>query len=153
PVGEANALRATRGAAVTRAFWAPGRVNLIGEHTDYTGGLVPPAAPQLGGGVAGGAAERIDLTSDEVGPAEARPPRGWGRYVAAVTAELDALGRPPVGLAGRVTSNLPIGAGLSSSAALEVALATSLCAVADFELEPMELALAAQRAELRAVGV
>jgi galactokinase len=136
-----------------RAFWAPGRVNLIGEHTDYTGGLVLPAALELGVLIEGVASERIELTSDDHGPAEVDPPRGWGRYVAAVAAELDELGRPPVGLSGRVASNLPVGAGLSSSAALEVAVATALCAVAEFALEPMALALAAQRAELRAVGV
>jgi galactokinase len=78
---------------------------------------------------------------------------GWGRYVAAVAAELAALGRDPVGIEGQVTSDLPIGAGLSSSAALEVGVALALCAVADFALEPMEIALAAQRAEHRAVGV
>jgi galactokinase len=52
-----------------------------------------------------------------------------------------------------VVSDLPAGAGLSSSAALEVAIALALCAVADWRLEPLELALACQRAELRAVGV
>jgi galactokinase len=63
------------------------------------------------------------------------------------------LGRPAVGIGGTVHSTLPIGAGLSSSAALEVAVATALCAFADFTLEPLELARAAQRAEHRAVGV
>ena len=77
----------------------------------------------------------------------------WGRYVAAVAIELGRLGRPPVGVDGRIRSTLPMGAGLSSSAALEVAVATALCAVAGFELEPLALAQAAQRAELRAVGV
>ena len=62
-------------------------------------------------------------------------------------------GRPAVGFAGTVTATVPAGAGLSSSAALEVALATALCAVAAFELEPLELAQACRRAELRAVGV
>src|SRR5205814_3620964 len=61
--------------------------------------------------------------------------------------------RPPAGLSATVSSDLPAGAGLSSSAALEVAVALALCAVADFELDPLELALACQRAELRAVGV
>jgi len=56
----------------------------------------------------------------------------------------DALGRPPVGFEGRIESTLPIGAGLSSSAALEVAVATALCAVADWPLEPLQLAEAAQ---------
>jgi galactokinase len=143
---------------VTRAFWAPGRVNLIGEHTDYTGGLVLPAAIDLGVRIEGDAADRIRLESDRFAGAVDLDPsgdegEGWGRFAGAVAAELDALGRPPIGFEGRVSSNLPVGAGLSSSAALEVALATVLCAVADFELEPMALAQAAQRAELRAVGV
>jgi galactokinase len=143
---------------MTRAFWAPGRVNLIGEHTDYSGGLVLPAALELGVRIEGVAAERIRLRSDYARETVDLAPNGgdasgWGRYVAAVAAELDALGRDPVGFDGRVTSDLPVGAGLSSSAALEVAVATTLCAVADFALEPLELALAAQRAEQRAVGV
>ena len=63
------------------------------------------------------------------------------------------VGRPSVGLAATLTATVPLGAGLSSSAALEVAIATALCAVAAFELEPLELADACRRAELRAVGV
>jgi galactokinase len=143
---------------MARAFWAPGRVNLIGEHTDYSGGLVLPAALDLGVRIEGVASDRITLRSDhsqrtvELEPNGGKAP-GWGRYVAAVAAELDALGRPPVGFEGRVSATVPAGAGLSSSAALEVAVATALCAVAEFELEPMQLALAAQRAEHRAVGV
>jgi galactokinase len=143
-----------------RAFWAPGRVNLIGEHTDYTGGLVLPAALELGLRLDGRAADTIRLGSDEFdGDVELEPSgagdgvSGWGRYVAAVAAELDALGRPPVGLVGRIHASLPAGAGLASSAALEVVVATALCAVAEFSLDPLELALAAQRAEHRAVGV
>ena len=78
---------------------------------------------------------------------------GWARYAQAVAVELDLLGRPPIGLSGTVRSDLPTGAGLSSSAALEVSVALALCAIAGFELEPFALALACQRAELRAVGV
>jgi galactokinase len=143
------------------ASWAPGRVNLIGEHTDYSGGLVLPAAIELGVTVeVEDVAPAVSLTSREFGAAEpfapdggGRAASGWTRYAQAVAAELAALGRPAVGLAGTVASDLPAGAGLSSSAALEVAVALALCAVADFELEPLELALACQRAELRAVGV
>ncbi len=144
-----------------RSFHAPGRVNLIGEHTDYSGGLVLPAAisrgvtmdVELGG-------DRIVLRSELDGatidlPADGSdmPPSGWGRYVAAVAAELADLGRAPIGMRGRLTSDLPTGSGLSSSAALEVAVGTGLCAAAGFELGALELAAALQRAEFRGVGV
>jgi len=141
--------------------WAPGRVNLIGEHTDYSGGLVLPIAIQFGITLeVGSTAGEITFGSDGFGEAQTvcadgggTAAREWMRYVQAVAAELSAVGRPPVGLVGTISSDLPAGSGLSSSAALEVAVALALCAVADFELEPLELALACQRAELRAVGV
>ncbi len=141
--------------------WAPGRVNLIGEHTDYSGGLVLPAAIQLGITVeVASVADEISLTSSRDGAAEpfaadgsGAAATGWARYGQAVAAELAALGRAPVGLVASVDSDLPTGAGLSSSAALEVGIGLALCSVAEFELEPLVLALACQRAELRAVGV
>jgi galactokinase len=146
---------------MSRTFWAPGRVNLIGEYTDLAGGLVLPAALDLGVRVEATSAETIELRSRDLASVARLAPdgtgledeTGWGRYVAAVAAELAALGRPPVGLTGEITSTLPIGAGLSSSAALEVGVGLALCALADFPLEPLELARAAQRAEHRAVGV
>jgi galactokinase len=138
-------------------FWAPGRVNLIGEHTDYSGGLVLPIAIHLGIELSVTPAERISLVSEGEGVELAADgtgdPRGWGRYVAAVANELAELGRPAVGVEGVVEANLPRGAGLGSSGALEVVVALALCAVADFELEPLELAQACRRAEQRAVGV
>jgi galactokinase len=73
--------------------------------------------------------------------------------VGAIAAELAELGRPAVGFDGGVAATLPVGAGLSSSAALDVAGALALCAVADFELAPLDLAEVCRRAELRAVGV
>src|SRR5829696_3001619 len=144
----------------TRTFWAPGRVNLIGEYTDLVGGLVLPVALDLGIQIDADPSEGISLRSREYGDAvqleadgSGAAGAGWGRYVAAVAHELALLGRPPVGVDGVIRSTLPVGAGVSSSAALEVAVAVALCAVARFQLEPMALAQAAQRAEHRAVAV
>ncbi len=125
-----------------RILRAPGRVNLIGEHTDYSGGLVLPVAIQLGITIEFSPADAIEVDAP-----------GGERFVDAVVAELAELGRPDVGLAARVDADLPQGAGLGSSGAFEVAVALALCEVARFELEPLELALACQRAERRAVGV
>jgi galactokinase len=127
-------------------LWAPGRVNLIGEHTDYSGGLVLPVAIQLGITLTFERADEIALESREGTDA-------LERYVAAVAKELEALGRPGVGIKGTLEADLPQGAGLGSSGALEVVVALALCEAAGFELEPLELALACQRAERRAVGV
>jgi galactokinase len=118
--------------------WAPGRVNLIGEHTDYGGGLVLPIAIQLG----------ITLSYE---PGEQLEPAS--PLAEAVERELEALGRPPVGIRAEVESDLPQGAGLGSSGAFEVAVALALCDAAGFQVEPLELALACRRAERRATGV
>lgn len=144
-----------------RAFRAPGRVNLIGEHTDYTGGIVLPAAVDLGVTVRGEAGgDVVELTSDRLpepavvgADGNGERARGWARYVAAVTVELAAAGRPALGFRGRVEADLPTGAGLSSSAALEVAVALALCTTAGFGLPKLELAELCRRAEERAVGV
>ena len=134
---------------------APGRVNLIGDHTDYTGGLVLPMAIDLAttvtverGGDAVRLRSRLDpepavVPLDVEDPAAIRP--AWARYVAGVV----ALVRPPVGAIGTVAGDLPVGAGLSSSAALEVAVALAL----GFAGSPIELARLCQAAEQRASGV
>src|ERR671935_690372 len=122
--------------------WAPGRVNLMGEHTDYSGGLVLPIAVQLGITVTFEPADRVALDAP-----------GGERYVAAIVQELAELGRPDVGLSGTVAADLPQGAGLGSSGAFEVAVALALCAVAGFEVAPLQLAAACQRAGRRATGV
>jgi galactokinase len=121
---------------------APGRVNLIGEHTDYSGGLVLPVAIQLGITLTFEPAERFELDAP-----------GGERYAAAVVHELAELGRPEVGIRGTVEADLPQGAGLGSSGAFEVAVALALCEAAGFELDPLALAQACRRAEQRAVGV
>jgi galactokinase len=139
---------------MTRVF-APGRVNLIGDHTDYTGGLVLPMAIDLGTTIDGRrGGDAVRLSSDqEASEAEVplrvdRPGQiepSWARYVAGVVSVLE----PPYGFAGRATTTLPVGAGLSSSAALEVSVALAL----GFEGTALELALACQAAEQRASGV
>ena len=139
----------------TVAF-APGRVNLIGDHTDYSGGLVCPMAIDLGTTVdlvRGG--NFVELSSS-IEPQPAHIPLAvvdphtvepaWARYVAGVVAAL----QPSSGATGRVTTTLPVGAGLSSSAALELAVAMALGGDA---LDPDELAHLCQRAEHLASGV
>ena len=136
-------------------------MNLIGEHTDYSGGLVLPIAIEVGitlealadGGEVTLSSRGFEGTQTFAADGGGEAVCGWGRYAQAVAAELALVGRPPVGLSGSLSSDLPAGSGLSSSAALEIAVALALCVVARFELEPLELALACQRAELRAVGV
>lgn len=143
-----------------RTFRAPGRANLIGEHTDHTDGLVLPAAIDRAVTLTVTPGPRIILDSAQAKgridiPADGSevPAHGWGRFVAAVAAELALLGRDPIGFTGELTSDLPQGAGLSSSAALEVVLTIALAALADLELTPLDVAALGRRAEHRAVGV
>ncbi|HET6963396.1 MAG TPA: galactokinase family protein [Acidimicrobiales bacterium] len=136
-----------------RAF-APGRVNLIGDHTDYTGGLALPMAVEMGTTVTGRRGGRSVVLSSDALPGDAvfdlpvsGPLQldGWGRYVEAVAAGV----HPESGLTGRVTTDLPIGAGLSSSASLEVAVALAL----GHPGPPLDLARTCQEAEHMASGV
>ena len=131
-----------------RSFRAPGRVNLIGDHTDYNEGFVLPAAIDLECVIhatpRADAVVEVDWLDGDAGS---------DRYADAVRAVLAEHGRANVGMEARVSSTIPAGSGLSSSAALEVSLALALCDVAGFELAPTELALACQRAEQLATGV
>ncbi|HXZ84344.1 MAG TPA: galactokinase family protein, partial [Myxococcota bacterium] len=153
-------LSARAQAAIARA---PGRVNLCGEHTDYNGGLVLPAAIELGTRVAlwPRADDRVVGRSRERGEASAdrrEPARGdWLDYPRGVALALERAGAVPGrGFELEVQSDLPEGAGLSSSAALEAASALALLAAAGVAAERIpraELAQLCQRAEAEFVGV
>jgi galactokinase len=94
----------------------------------------------------------VDVKADGVDEPAATTPT-WGRYVAGVVRALRECGRPAIGIDAALSSHVPLGSGLSSSAALEVACALALCAVADFGLPSRELAAACQHAEQIATGV
>ena len=160
---KASALfRATFGVAPQAAASAPGRVNLIGEHTDYNGGPVLPIAIQARTTVAVGPADAgvLEIVSSRDGSlariryTTAFPP-GWAAYVAGVMRELAALGAAPAGGGARVAvaGDVPVGAGLASSAALTVAGAKALAALAGARLVPRQFAGVAFRAEHDHVGV
>lgn len=136
---------------------APGRVNFIGEHTDYNDGFVLPMAIDRETVVAatpnGGHAIRLETSfTDE--PVEFDPTRlqagrhtGWSDYAKGVIAGFRDLKLEIPGFDAFVDSSVPVGAGLSSSAALEVAMATLLEAITGHTLGPMEKALLCQKAE------
>ena len=124
---------------------ASGRVNLIGDHVDYAGGSVLPMAIALSTHVAIARAARDDFVSEWAN--ETAGDTRWMRYAAGVLAELRVVGIavPPVTIA--VTSDVPVGGGLSSSAALEVAVARAALAITGATMTPRDLALLCQRAE------
>jgi galactokinase len=137
---------------------APGRVNLIGEHLDYNGGPVLPFAIERRVWVAVGPAKEFSLTSSAAGGDSVRrehgPARGggdWTDYVMGVVLELGA--GAPHGARVAVVSDLPAGAGLSSSAALSVASAAALARLNGHRLPSEDLAEVAFRAEHDYVGV
>lgn len=146
-----------------RGVWAaPGRVNLIGEHVDYAAGLCLPfalaertvvraAVRDDGRVVARSSSEEggFDGTLDEVAPGR---PDGWSGYVAGVLWALRDAGHTVGGLDVEVTDTVPLGAGLSSSAALECAVALAANDLFDLRLPRPELAAACIRAENEIVG-
>jgi galactokinase len=167
----ARARRAFRdrfGSESVFAATAPGRVNLIGEHTDYNGGYVLPMAIDrvcVAAASPGGRAGRWRIHSDDLGQdAEfnvSRPlepnqiAKGlWVSYLAGVAAQFQRMTDEPLpALDIAIASSVPVGSGLASSAALEVAVATLLEQVLGTKLEPLEKAMLCQRAEHEFAGV
>ncbi len=143
---------------------APGRANLIGEHTDYNDGFVLPFALDKGvlAAVGRGADGTLELTSRQAGRAvttvtladlEPDSVTGWAAYPAGVAWALGRAGYPVPGARLAIDSDLPQGAGLSSSAALECAVALALTQLAGLDVPRPELAAIARRAENDFVGV
>ncbi|WP_141798712.1 galactokinase family protein [Nocardioides sp. SLBN-35] len=143
-------MHSPRPAVVARA---PGRVNLIGEHTDYNGGLCLPFAIRLAttATVTPRADDQLRMTSTEAASGDTL----WQRYVVGVVAELRAAGWTVPGLDIGLASTVPLGGGLSSSAALECAVATAVAGLLGIPLDADTrrlLAGACRRAETDHVG-
>jgi galactokinase len=141
--------------------FAPGRVNLIGEHTDYNDGLALPFAIGEGVTVRAVAAPEPRVTAiaadlgetDEFALENPAPARGWRAFVRGTVGELQGIGIGIRGAELEISANLPRGAGLSSSAALEVALALALIALADApEPDRVRLAQLCSKVENEWVG-
>ncbi len=148
--------------AAVRVVHAPGRVNLIGEHTDYNDGFVLPVAIDLGISIALVPAEdgRAELTLAETGEtgtldvAAVGERRGsWLDYVAGMAWALGESGAAPRGFRGLLASDLPQAAGLSSSAALEVVSAWALSGGDRPPVDPMRLVHVVQRSENGYIGL
>lgn len=143
---------------------APGRVELLGNHTDYNEGLVLAAAIDRGVTVAGAPLDggKITLRSLTLEhtvetqlpePAKHTGEDSWANYPLAVVDVFEKEQFPLRGFTMEITSDLPLGAGLSSSAALEVATATLLKKMFNIRIEPLQLAKLCRRAENEFVGV
>lgn len=143
---------------------APGRVNLIGEHTDYNGGFVLPCAIDYHTVVSGSprtdrrvrvvavdyADEQDDFDLDA--PIETHPDKMWANYVRGVVKYLLEAGYALTGADMAISGNVPQGAGLSSSASLEVATGQFFKTLNSLDITPTDIALIGQRAENRFVG-
>jgi galactokinase len=154
--------RAYGAASGVRVFRGPGRVNLIGEHTDYNLGFVLPMALYLACFVAA-APNRLgklrvrseDLDQSREWPVDAlaalQPAHDWGDYVAGVAQQLVRAGYPIEGTDLLVHSTVPVGSGLSSSAALETS--TALALLAGRPMDKLDLVRLCRRAENEFVGM
>jgi galactokinase len=145
-----------------RIYRSPGRVNLIGEHTDYNDGFVMPAAigsytwiaiaPRQDRKLLVHSSNFLDSAEADLEGCEPRPRNHWSDYVVGVAVMLERAGHRLRGANLLVHGEVPIGSGLSSSAAIEVATGLSLLSTSGLAMQRMELAKLCQRAENDFVG-
>jgi galactokinase len=159
----ADAFRACFGREMEFAVRAPGRVNLIGEHTDYNDGFVFPAALQLDVRIAGARRtdgivrlhaeafqQQTEFSLNSIGKDKVAP---WSNYCRGVALQLLQRGHPLTGLDAFVVGTVPRASGLSSSAAIEMASCLAFEVAAGLELPPIERAQLCQAAEREFVGM
>ncbi|NWX59996.1 GALK1 Galactokinase, partial [Promerops cafer] len=163
-----RAHEAAFGGAAVLAAWAPGRVNLIGEHTDYNGGFVLPMALQLGTVLVGSPTQdgtisivttsaeadkphRVQFLAPRPGSSLSPGLPRWANYVKGVIQHY--RGGPVPGFSAVMASDIPLGGGLSSSAALEVATYTFLQQLCPDDGDLVAKALACQKAEHTFAGM
>lgn len=149
--------------AEPRIFRAPGRINLIGEHTDYNDGFVLPLAIDLATYAAVSTREDRQIRVDSLNLADSftfdlddphpAPQKSWTDYVQGVAVVAEQAGLRLCGANLLIESDVPPGAGLSSSAALEVSVAQALFACAELSLARMQVARLCQQAESEFVGM
>ncbi len=145
----------------TTLVFAPGRINLIGEHTDYSDGYVLPVAINLGIAIAMAPREdsliklySIDLEDAfEFNLHDFQKDGGWGEYIKGVAWALGEEGYQLRGWQGVISGSIPIGAGLSSSAAVLVAAVKAFCSSSALSLSEVDMAKIGRRAESEWVGV
>ncbi len=150
------------GAAAIGVYSAPGRVNLIGEHTDYAGGFVMPAAidfatvaaisPRTDGAVSIHSANFDETVEHQLDAIPAKGSGHWSDYPLGVLQMLRAQGTEVPAFSLSLYGDVPIGAGLSSSASIEVATLAALLAAAQTTMPKPEMAKLAQKAENNYVG-
>jgi galactokinase len=138
---------------------SPGRVNLVGGHTDYAGGHVLPFATDLHTRLDATPDDRVTVRSEALGeqrsfdPADREPTGSWVDYVKGCYAVLAEAGYTPGGFTGELAGTLPLGSGLSSSASLELAVLALLNEAYDLGMDRERMARLGQRVENDFVGV
>jgi galactokinase len=134
---------------------APGRINLIGEHTDYNGGFVLPCAVgrRVAVAIGGGGDEIFSTNFDEARPLLSEKDSSWADYPRGVVRAIGEAAGEIGGFRAAFAGDVPLGSGLSSSAAIEAATALALDALFGLEIDRKDLAVLCQRAENEFVGV